>query len=156
YSAATGRPARRRACRCPPPDSRSRSRCLPGRPVDRRHGGLPGLGRDRPQVTWVDSVSVSFLEGAMPDGRIRQRMVVSGAGALLLLLLPTGVRAGPPAPTVRGPITSPGSAFVTPPSSLDLSPSGYVEEEFFLSGTASAYTSAVALGSDGRWAATPG
>jgi len=92
----------------------------------------------------------------MPDGRIRQRMVVSGAGALLLLLLPTGVRAAPPAPTVRGPITSPGSAFVTPPSSLDLSPSGYVEEEFFLSGTASAYTSAVALGSDGRWAATPG
>ena len=39
---------------------------------------------------------------------------------------------------------------------FDLAPLGYVEEEFFVSGTATAYTSAAPLGSDGRWTATPG
>ncbi len=61
-----------------------------------------------------------------------------------------------PTPTVTGPITSPGSAFITPPSTLDLTQFGYVEEEFFLSGTATAHTSAGALGSDGKWTAVPG
>jgi len=57
--------------------------------------------------------------------------------------------------TVTGPITSPGSAFLTPPTSLDLASFGYVEEEFFVAGTATSYTSASPLGTDGRWTATP-
>ncbi len=59
-------------------------------------------------------------------------------------------------PTVIGPITSPGSAFITPPNGVDLAASGFIEEEYFLSGTASAYTAPLPLGSDGRWSATPG
>ncbi len=82
---------------------------------------------------------------------------MSLGSALLLLSTLTGVAAAAvPTPAVIGPITSPGSAFITPPSTLDLTAFGYVEEEFFLAGTARAYTSPAPLGSDGRWAATPG
>jgi Alpha/beta hydrolase domain len=73
-------------------------------------------------------------------------LVVSAAGADV---------AAVPSPMVSGPITSPGSAFITPPSSLDWSSYGYVEEEFFVAGTATAYTAA-ALASDGVWSASPG
>ncbi len=38
---------------------------------------------------------------------------------------------------------------------LDLAAVGYVESEFFLSGTASAYTSTAPLSSDGMWTAAP-
>jgi hypothetical protein len=60
-----------------------------------------------------------------------------------------------PTPTVTGPITSPGSAFVAS-TSFDLTPLGYVEEEFFVTGTATAFTSTAPLGSDGSWPAAPG
>jgi hypothetical protein len=60
-----------------------------------------------------------------------------------------------PVPTVAGPISSPGSAFVTPPSTLDLAALGWVEEEYFLSGTARAFTAGGPLGSDGKWTAAP-
>jgi hypothetical protein len=65
-------------------------------------------------------------------------------------------RAAVPAPTVTGPITSPGGAFITPPSNLDLAAAGYVEQEFFIAGTASAYSAAGAFTADGKWSATPG
>jgi hypothetical protein len=61
-----------------------------------------------------------------------------------------------PTPDVIGPITSPGGAFLTPPIAFDLAAQGYVEEEFFLDGTATAFTSPTSLGSDGRWTAVPG
>jgi hypothetical protein len=86
-------------------------------------------------------------------------MSPSGRGILWssfagILLLAAPGRADVPAPTVSGPISSAGSAFITPPSSLALSEFGYVEEEFFVAGTARAYT-AGALGTDGSWAAAP-
>src|SRR5262245_10995681 len=71
------------------------------------------------------------------------------------LVLVGGANASVPVPTVSGPISSPGAAFITPPSSLDLTAAGYVEEEYFVEGTASAYSAAGAFLSDGRWAATP-
>ncbi len=74
----------------------------------------------------------------------------------LFLLRATLASAAVPTPAVSGPITSPGGAFVTPPSGLDLSAYGYVEEEFFVSGTATSFTSPVPLGADGRWTALPG
>src|SRR5262249_45170901 len=55
-------------------------------------------------------------------------------------------------PTITGPIAGP--PFI-PSTSFDLTAEGYVEEEFFVEGTATAYTSAGVLGSDGRWPATP-
>jgi len=84
------------------------------------------------------------------DGRLQ------AFGLLAMMLVCAGPAAAQvPTPTVIGPITSPGSAFLTPPIAFDLSEQGYVEEEFFLSGTARSFTSAAPLGSDGRWAATP-
>jgi hypothetical protein len=38
---------------------------------------------------------------------------------------------------------------------FDIAGLGYVAEEFFISGTASSYSSAVELGPDGRWSVTP-
>ncbi len=66
-------------------------------------------------------------------------------------------RAGPPSqeraavPTVTGPITSGAGAAVLLPPGFDLTTVGYVEQEFFLSGTASSYTSDEELSDDGRW-----
>src|SRR5262245_61196882 len=77
--------------------------------------------------------------------------------AIVLALSPaTLVTAAVPVPTVTGPITSPGSAFITPPSTLDWSSYGYVEEEFFVAGTATAYTTTGTLTSDGMWTASAG
>jgi len=78
------------------------------------------------------------------------------AAIVLALSSATFVTAAVPVPTVSGPITSPGSAFITPPSTLDWSSYGYVEEEFFVAGTATAYTATAALGSDGMWTASTG
>jgi hypothetical protein len=57
-------------------------------------------------------------------------------------------------PTVTGPVAGPGRPFVAS-TGFDLAPHGYVEEEFFLSGTATGFTSATPLTSDGRWTALP-
>jgi hypothetical protein len=73
----------------------------------------------------------------------------------LLVSVAVPARAAVPTPTVIGPITSPGGAFITPPSSLVLSQFGYVEEEFFVAGTARAQTTVNPLGADGNWTATP-
>jgi hypothetical protein len=52
-----------------------------------------------------------------------------------------------PAPTVTGPIAGQPAAL----SAVDLGPRGYVEEEFFVEGTARAYEPVGALTGDGRW-----
>ncbi|MGH7896145.1 MAG: alpha/beta hydrolase domain-containing protein, partial [Candidatus Binatia bacterium] len=58
------------------------------------------------------------------------------------------------APMLTGPITGPGRPVVAS-TSFDLAPLAYVEEEFFLAGTASAYTSVAPLDLDGHWTASP-
>ncbi len=58
-----------------------------------------------------------------------------------------------PNPVVNGPI--PGLPNVPNPL-IDISAFGYVEEEFFVSGSAMSYTSAVPLTVDGLWNAVPG
>ncbi len=58
-----------------------------------------------------------------------------------------------PDPVVNGPI--PGAPNVPNPL-IDISAFGYVEEEFFVSGSATSYTSAVPLTQDGFWNAVPG
>jgi Alpha/beta hydrolase domain len=71
------------------------------------------------------------------------------------LILVARADASVPVPTLTGPISSPGTAFITPPGSLDLAAAGYVEEEFFVEGTARAFSAAGAFLSDGRWAVVP-
>lgn len=90
-----------------------------------------------------------------PTG-VRMRLLAVFVSTLAVLLLAASAPAVVVTPSVTGPITSPGSAFLTPPTGLDLASLGYVEQEFFVAGTATAYTSADPLGADGVWTATPG
>jgi hypothetical protein len=61
-----------------------------------------------------------------------------------------------PTPTIEGPITGGIGAPFVAGTSFDLADVGYTAEEFFVSGTASAYTSAAPLGADGLWSVAPG
>src|SRR5688572_26725244 len=72
-----------------------------------------------------------------------------------LALLASRADADVPTPTIIGPITSPGGAFISPPSALNLADYGWVEQEFFMEGTARAHTAALPLGEDGNWTAEP-
>src|SRR5207237_8361170 len=73
---------------------------------------------------------------------------------LLLVALASPARATVPVPTIEGPITSPGAAFLQS-TTFDLAQVGYVQEEYFISGTASAYANQGALAVDGRWTVPP-
>jgi hypothetical protein len=61
-----------------------------------------------------------------------------------------------PTPTIEGPITGGLGAPFVAGTTFDLADVGYTAEEFFISGTASAYTSAASLGADGLWSVAPG
>jgi hypothetical protein len=83
---------------------------------------------------------------------IRTRLVV----AALAVAAVTG-RAGAqvPSPTIEGPITSPGGAFIGSPANIDFASVGYEQAEYFISGTANAYTNTGPLGVDGMWSVAP-
>lgn len=74
---------------------------------------------------------------------------------LLLAALAVVARADVPAPPLDGPIGSPGSAFVQG-TSFDLATVGYRQEEYFIAGTATAFTSTGPIEVDGLWTAVPG
>lgn len=80
-------------------------------------------------------------------------LIVSTALAIVLVAAPA-VAASASLPTVTGPVTGgKGSPNLVGPT---VSPeSGYVVEEFFISGDATAYTSATPLTSDGKWTVEP-
>jgi hypothetical protein len=68
--------------------------------------------------------------------------------------LPTRVpKAG--AVTVTGPVSGGKGAVVLGVGQPDLTATGYLQSEYFVAGTASAFTSATPLTSDGRWTVTP-
>src|SRR5438034_4145983 len=69
---------------------------------------------------------------------------------------PGAVSAEVPRPTIEGPITGGrGTPFVAA-TTFDLSEVGYVQEEYFISGTARAFTKAGPLAANGKWMVTPG
>jgi hypothetical protein len=74
---------------------------------------------------------------------------------------PPPPRRGPPpreqvtVPTVEGPIDAGNGTIVLVPPGLDVAPFGYVEEEYFISGDATSYTSDGPLTGDGLWTARP-
>jgi len=88
--------------------------------------------------------------------RFRSRLLAIGAAAAVTMLVVAAGHAAIPVPAVTGPITSGGGAFVTPLSAIDLGAAGYVEEEFFVAGTASAHSPAGAFTADGKWSAVRG
>jgi hypothetical protein len=61
---------------------------------------------------------------------------------------------GVAATTVEGPITGGAGQIVFGTSAFDGSAFGYVEEEYFIGGTATSYTSATPLSEDGLWEVT--
>ena len=63
-------------------------------------------------------------------------------------------RAQGTSPVVEGPHSSPEGAFFQG-TSFPLADVGYRMDEYFVSGTATSYTSAVPLTSDGSWTVTP-
>ena len=76
--------------------------------------------------------------------------------ATLVLALVAVAHANVPVPTIEGPVTGGlGSPFVAT-TSFDLATVGYRQDEFFLSGTASAYVNSGTLGADGKWTVTTG
>jgi hypothetical protein len=58
--------------------------------------------------------------------------------------------------TITGPVSGGKGAVVLGPGGSDLAAVGYVQEEYFVSGTASSFTAEGDLTSDGKWTATPG
>ena len=72
----------------------------------------------------------------------------------MLVVLAARAQAEVPIPTLTGPITGPGVP-VLRSTTFALAPFGYVEEEYFVSRTATAFTSAVPLSNDGKWTVTP-
>ena len=85
---------------------------------------------------------------------------MSGRFALALVMLvcvaawSAAARAQAPTPTIEGPITGPGKVFL-PSTTFDLATVGYEQAEYFISGTASAYTNTAPLGEDGMWSVAP-
>lgn len=61
-----------------------------------------------------------------------------------------------PDPVVEGPVTGSGSIFVAGTQNLDLASVGYRQDEYFLSGTASAFVNTSELTEDGAWSIEPG
>ena len=76
-----------------------------------------------------------------------------GPVAILMALLtaPNLAQASAPAPVLDGPIA--GGPFIQA-TTLDLGQVGYLQEEYFMSGTARAYTAVTPLSEDGKWAAS--
>ena len=68
------------------------------------------------------------------------------------------VSAQVPSPTLEGPVSGGAGIHLLGTTTFDLAEVGYVQTEYFISGTATAYTHVGAdpLTSDGRWTVAPG
>jgi len=91
-----------------------------------------------------------------------KRMIVLGVAVVTAVSVGAGAGAGASSsavkvnqPTVTGPVTGGKGRPNILGTSFDLAKVGYVTQEYFLSGTATAYTSAKPLTKDGRWTAKP-
>ena len=96
---------------------------------------------------------------------LRPRSAASARRACCLLALHAALLIAGPAvaeseaaarvPSVEGPVGGGKGTPAIAATTFDLAAAGYRQEEFFLSGTAAAFTSAGALGSDGVWSTAP-
>jgi hypothetical protein len=82
-------------------------------------------------------------------------LAVALAAAPVVLLSAGTASASAASPTVTGPVAGGTPAEAVFSTNFDLGQVGYKESEFFLSGTATSYTSSSALTSDGTWTVTP-
>ena len=89
----------------------------------------------------------------MPCHALRSSVVV--LGSLLCFSIRVLVAADVTVPTIIGPISGPGSPSLAS-TTFSLAPLGYVEEEFFATGTATGYEHDGDLSADGKWSVSPG
>ena len=87
--------------------------------------------------------------------RLCQPRIWIVASVVLWLQLAMTALAQVPIPTLEGPVAGGAGTPTIISTTFDPAQIGYTEEEFFTSGTATAYTSADPLGTDGTWTATP-
>lgn len=104
-------------------------------------------------------MALALHKGAGMAGARLRRGYGHGTSVVLGVIAALGLASTPsatvvPSPTIEGPISSPGSAFIES-TSFDLARVGYVQEEYFISGTASAYAGSGPLDTDGLWTVTP-
>jgi hypothetical protein len=85
---------------------------------------------------------------------VTSTVVALGAGSPLAAL-PGATSAVGPTPTITGPVTGGAGKPSLVTTNFDLATVGYVGEEYFLSGSATAYSSRKPLTADGKWAVTP-
>jgi hypothetical protein len=72
-----------------------------------------------------------------------------------VLLVLAGAAAEVPSPALEGPITGGAGVPFVAATAFDLAQVGYTEAEYFITGTATAYTAATPLAADGRWTVAP-
>ena len=87
------------------------------------------------------------------DGRVSPIVAALLAG-LLCVGAPAPVAGEVALPSLAGPVTGPGSPSLDS-TTFGLEPFGYVEQEFFATGTATDYVSDVELTADGKWSVSP-
>ena len=119
------------------------------------------LGRIRPgSVTLRPGPRGGVAEPASAIMPRMNRMIVLGVAVVTAVSIGAGAGASISTakvgtPTVSGPITGGKGHPTIVGTSFDLASVGYVQQEFFLSGKATAYTSTKPLKKDGRWSAKP-
>jgi Alpha/beta hydrolase domain len=111
-------------------------------PAGDRRGRRPPLAGSPGRVGAAIAVLCAALAACSPSGRTAAGQAAS-PGAL--------AREQVPSPLVTGPV---GGHPLTS-STVPLAPAGYIQQEFFLRGTATSYQPAGSWGSDGRWAVRP-
>jgi Alpha/beta hydrolase domain len=99
-------------------------------------------------ITKENLVSITYL-----PRKLRANISIGFLFLLVVLLTATTAFAG----TVTGPITGGGHGFPfgAPGAAVDLSKFGYVEEEYFIEGSASSYSKVGIWTTDGVWPAAP-
>jgi hypothetical protein len=110
-------------------------------------------GVDGPRSTAV--LRLFFGLAAMVSLSVALVMRSASASATTHSTTDASVPASVPRATVTGPVTGGTGIDLLGTTMFDLSKVGYEQSEYFLAGTATAYTSASALTSNGRWTVTP-
>ena len=116
---------------------RSTTRCA----VDTQHGALQERVLARKSIITIYILALSALVSGCSDSSS------NGAREMQMRLLPVST------PTVEIPPAEGQPTLIS--TTFDLAEAGFLQEEFFISGTASAFTNLNELGSDGIWEAEP-
>jgi hypothetical protein len=115
---------------------------------------LPGVERCRFGVAVLVLVGLLALAVGCGDGGDESN-APTGTPTPVATATPTTRGGGVSIPTLEGPITGgKGMPFIAS-TTFDLAQVGYSEVEYFISGTATAYTSVGALSDDGNWTVAP-